>query len=132
VLGSAPGAGGVGMLGRGTMGTGVVKLLQGSADGIARRLGFPLRLLRVADLDLERERGLNLSGLRFDSDAAGLVADPQVDVVVELIGGVGAARELSLQAIENGKALVTANKALLALHGSAPVLPPWLVDCGLR
>ena len=118
MLSSPPGAVGVGLLGLGTIGTGVVKLLQRSADEIARRLGFPLRLLRVADLDLERERGLNLSGLRFDSDAAGLVADPQVDVVVELIGGVGAARELSLQAIGNGKALVTANKALLALHGA--------------
>jgi homoserine dehydrogenase len=73
--------------------------------------------VRVADLDLETDRGVDLSGVRFDSDTAGLVADPEVDIVVELVGGYDFARQLTLDAIEAGKHVVTANKALLALHG---------------
>ena len=81
------------------------------------RLGFALQLVRVADLDTQRDRGVDLSGVRFDADASGLIEDPAVDIVVELIGGYDVARRLILQAIENGKHVVTANKALLALHG---------------
>jgi homoserine dehydrogenase len=84
---------------------------------IEQRLGAPLRLVRIADLDLARDRGVDLHGIRFDSDSEGLVRDPGVDVVVELIGGTGAARRLILAAIEAGKPVVTANKALLAQHG---------------
>jgi len=118
---SAPGdkrAIGVGIVGLGTIGTGVVKVLQRNADVIEQRLGFPLRLVRVADLDLDSDRGVDLSAVRFDSDSDGLLADPEVDIVVELIGGYDAARRLILQAFENGKHVVTANKALLALHGA--------------
>jgi homoserine dehydrogenase len=107
----------VGLLGFGTIGTGVVKLLQRSADVIRARLGFPLQMVRIADLDTARDRGVDLAGIRFDSDAAGLIEDPAVDIVVELIGGYDAARRFLLRAIENGKHVVTANKALLALHG---------------
>lgn len=109
---------GVGLIGLGTIGTGVVKVLQRNAERIRDRLGFPLRLLRIADLDLDRDRGVDLSGIRFDADAEGLIRDPDVEVVVELVGGTGAARRLSLAAIGAGKPLVTANKALLALHGA--------------
>jgi len=108
---------GVGLIGLGTIGTGVAKVLQRNAAVIEQRLGFPLRLVRVADLDTETDRGVDLAGVRFDSDAEGLIADPAVHIVVELIGGTGAARQLSLRAIEAGKPLVTANKALLADHG---------------
>ena len=108
---------GVGLLGLGTIGTGVVKVLQQNAVVIEQRLGFPLRLVHVADLDLETDRGVDLSGVVFDDDSAGLLADPDVDIVVELIGGYGVARELTLAAIAAGKHVVTANKALLALHG---------------
>ena len=108
---------GVGLVGFGTIGTGVVKLLQRNYDVMRERLGFPLRMLRIADLDTARDRGVDLSGIRFDADSDGLVEDPGVDIVVELIGGYGAARRLLLKAIENGKHVVTANKALLALHG---------------
>jgi homoserine dehydrogenase len=108
---------GVGLIGLGTIGTGVVKVLQQNAAVIERRLGFPLRLVRVADLDTETDRGVDLAGLPFDTDAAGLVADPKVDVAVELIGGYDVARRLTLAAIDSGKHVVTANKALLALHG---------------
>ncbi|HXK21928.1 MAG TPA: homoserine dehydrogenase [Myxococcota bacterium] len=111
------GAVGIGLIGLGTIGTGVVKVLARNASVIEQRLGIPLRLVRVADLDLARDRGIDLTGVRFDSDAQALIADPRVEIVVELIGGTGAARELVLSAIERGKHVVTANKALLALHG---------------
>ncbi len=109
---------GVGIIGLGTIGTGVAKVLAQNADVIEQRLGAPLRLVRVADLDLETDRGVDLSGVRFDSDSDGLMADPEVDIVVELVGGYDIARRMILRSIENGKHVVTANKALLALHGA--------------
>jgi homoserine dehydrogenase len=108
---------GIGLVGFGTIGTGVVKVLRRNADVIAQRIGFPLRLVRIADLDTTRDRGVDLAGIRFDSDAEGLIRDPAVEIVIELIGGTGAARRITLAAIEQGKHVVTANKALLALHG---------------
>lgn len=109
---------GVGLIGLGTIGTGVAKVLAGNAAVIEQRLGFPLRLVRVADLDTDTDRGVDLGEVRFDSDAEGLIDDPGVDIVVELIGGYDVARRLILRSIEKGKHVVTANKALLALHGS--------------
>jgi homoserine dehydrogenase len=109
---------GVGLIGLGTIGTGVVKVLQRNAAVIEKRLGFPLRLVRVADLDTETDRGVDLGGIRFDSDTDALLRDPEVEIVVELIGGYDAARRLILRSIEAGKHVVTANKALLALHGA--------------
>ena len=108
---------GVGLLGFGTIGTGVVKVLQQNADVISQRLGFDLELVRIADLDTETDRGVDLDGIHFDSDASGLIADPGVDIVVELIGGYDIARRFILEAIGQGKHVVSANKALLALHG---------------
>ena len=108
---------GVGLLGFGTIGTGVVKLLQRNASIIEQRLGFGLRLVRIADLDLETDRGVDISGIRFDGDAEALIQDPAVRIVIELIGGYDVARRFTLQAIDAGKHVVTANKALLALHG---------------
>jgi homoserine dehydrogenase len=109
---------GVGLIGLGTIGSGVVKVLQRNAQVIRKRLGFPLELVRVADLDTTRDRGVDLSGVRFDADAEGLVADPRVAIVVELIGGYDVARRLILRSIEAGKHVVTANKALLAVQGA--------------
>jgi homoserine dehydrogenase len=86
---------------------------------IAQRLGFPLRLVRVADIDTARDRGVDLAGIRFDADSAGLIADPEVAIVIELVGGYDTARHLILDAIAARKHVVTANKALLALHGKA-------------
>jgi len=108
---------GVGLIGFGTIGTGVVKVLRENASVIEQRLGFPLRLVRIADLDLETDRGVDLAGVRFDADAEGLLADPAVEIVVELVGGYDVARRFLLTAIEAGKHVVTANKALLAQHG---------------
>jgi homoserine dehydrogenase len=109
---------GVGLIGLGTIGTGVAKVLRQNAAVIEQRLGFPLRLVRVADLDASRAQKIDLGGVRFDGDAEGLIADPEVAIVVELIGGYDAARRLILRSIEAGKHVVTANKALLALHGA--------------
>ncbi|TMA32343.1 MAG: homoserine dehydrogenase [Deltaproteobacteria bacterium] len=109
---------GVGLIGLGTIGAGVAKLLRRNAAVIEQRLGFPLRLVRVAELDAARADGVDLSGVRFDADAEGLIADPEVQVVIELIGGYDTARRLILRSIEAGKHVVTANKALLALHGA--------------
>ncbi len=108
---------GIGLIGFGTIGTGVVKVLARNGDVIAQRLGFPLKLVRISDLDTETDRGVDLDGIRFDSDTPGLIADPDVDIVIELIGGYDVARKFTLDAIEHGKHVVTANKALLALHG---------------
>jgi homoserine dehydrogenase len=109
---------GVGLIGLGTIGTGVAKVLATNGRVIEQRLGLGLRLVRIADLDTGRDRRIDLSGIRFDADADGLIDDPAVSIVVELIGGYDAARRLILRAIERGKHVVTANKALLALHGA--------------
>jgi homoserine dehydrogenase len=109
---------GIGLIGLGTIGTGVAKVLAQNAKVIEKRLGFPLRLVRISDLDLETDRGVDLAGIRFDSDTEGLLADPEVAIVIELIGGYDVARRITLAAIEGGKHVVTANKALLALHGA--------------
>lgn len=108
---------GVGLLGFGTIGKGVVKVLRGNASIIEERLGFPLRLVRIADIDTQTDRGVDLTGIHFDDDGAALIRDPAVKIVIELIGGYDVARRFTLQAIEAGKHVVTANKALLALHG---------------
>jgi len=108
----------VGIVGFGTVGAGVADILQGSADLIRQRLGFPLRLVAVADIDTESDRGVRLPDGVLSSDAARVVEGPDVDVVVETIGGTGAARELVLRALSAGKHVVTANKALIATHGA--------------
>ncbi|MFT5695055.1 MAG: homoserine dehydrogenase, partial [Myxococcota bacterium] len=109
---------GVGLVGFGTIGAGVAKVLINNAEIIESRLGFPLRLVRIADLDLDTDRGVDLAGIRFDADGQGLLSDPDVDIVIELVGGYDFARKLCLDAIRNGKHVVTANKALLAVHGN--------------
>jgi homoserine dehydrogenase len=108
---------GVGLVGFGTIGTGVVKVLQQNRDVITSRLGFPLELRRIADRNIERDRGVDVSGIQLDDDVEALIDDPAISVVIELIGGYDAAKQLTLRAIEAGKHVVTANKALLAVHG---------------
>jgi homoserine dehydrogenase len=108
----------VGLVGLGTVGTGVVRLLQEHGTLIDGRLGFPLVLARIADVDLERDRGVALDDYRLGRDWRELVADPSIEIVIELIGGTGVARDVVRGAIEAGKSVVTANKALLASHGA--------------
>ncbi len=107
----------VGLLGLGTVGGGTATVLSRNAQEIARRAGRGIVIDYAAALDLERARELGLD-CRLTQDAFEVVRDPGIDVVVELIGGYSPARELVLEAIDNGKHVVTANKALIALHGN--------------
>ncbi|MGB0128300.1 MAG: homoserine dehydrogenase [Rhodocyclaceae bacterium] len=108
----------VGLLGIGTVGGGTFNVLTRNQDEIARRAGRPIRISVVADKDVQRAQTFTRGECRVVDDAFAVVSDPDVDIVVELIGGYGVARELVLRAIEHGKHVVTANKALLALHGN--------------
>ncbi len=108
---------GLGLLGCGTVGGGVARLLAERASELSARVGEPLRLVHVAVRDLEKPRGYGLEGARLTTRPEDVVADPEVDVVIELVGGVEPARTLLLDAIERGKGVVTANKMLLAHHG---------------
>jgi homoserine dehydrogenase len=108
----------VGLIGFGTIGTGVVKLLQRNQASIRSRLGVPLTLKRIADIDLRRDRGVRVRPGVLTANAEALLEDPEIDVIVELMGGYKLARRFVLRAIRNGKAVVTANKALLAMYGN--------------
>jgi homoserine dehydrogenase len=106
------------LLGFGTIGAGVVRLLREHGKEIAERAGMPIRLTTIADLDLKTDRGIDPKPARLTTDAAAVLKDPAIDVVIELIGGYEPARRFVLAAIEAGKDVVTANKALLAVHGA--------------
>ena len=107
----------VGLIGLGNIGTGVARILIEQQELIATRLGKPVRLAAACDMDLERDRGIDFTGVRMTTDAGEVLAADDVDVVVELIGGYEPARSFVMQALENGKHVVTANKALIAKHG---------------
>ncbi len=109
---------GIGLLGLGTIGSGAVKVLQSHREELEEKAGARMELRAVADLDIENPRqGLALKDLPLTPDAARVLEDPAVDIVVELIGGLEPARSFILRALANGKHVVTANKALLATHG---------------
>ena len=108
----------VGLLGIGTVGGGTFTVLKRNAEEITRRAGRPIVITTVADKNLELARKVTGGEVKLTDDAFSVVTDPEIDIVVELIGGYGVAKELVLKAIENGKHVVTANKALLAVHGN--------------
>jgi homoserine dehydrogenase len=108
---------GVGLVGFGTVGTGVAKILLGNRALIQRRVGVPVELVRVADLDIMRDRGVSLPPGMLTTDVGQILDDPSIDIVLELIGGYDAAKRVILDAMARGKQVVTANKALLAVHG---------------
>ncbi len=109
----------IGLAGLGTVGAGVVRLLRANADLIAARAGKPITLVAVSARERRRERGIDVSDLRWHDDPLALAHDPAVDVVVELVGGAaGAARQLVEAALRAGRPVVTANKALIAVHGA--------------
>ena len=109
----------VGLLGCGTVGTGVAKILIENKDVIRSRVGADLNLKYVADIEMQRDRRIRFDDGVFINDAYKVVDDPDIDIIVEMIGGEGVARDLILRAIDNGKQVATANKALLAVHGNA-------------
>ncbi|MFN5100575.1 MAG: homoserine dehydrogenase [Burkholderiaceae bacterium] len=108
----------VGILGIGTVGSGTFNVLRRNQEEIRRRAGRAIEVVMVADLDTERARQVTGGSAEIVSDARLVVAHPDIDIVIELIGGDGIARELMMTAIANGKHVVTANKALLAKHGT--------------
>lgn len=108
----------VGLIGFGNIGAGVVKLLRENADVIRNKVGAGIVLKRIADLDITSDRGVAVDPSILTTDVNEIFNDPEISVVIELIGGYEPAKSFVLKAIENGKHIVTANKALLALHGN--------------
>ena len=108
----------VGLLGIGTVGSGTYKVLVRNQEEIRRRAGRGIEITMVADLDAERARQIVGPDVKVVSDAREVLANPDIEIVIELIGGYGIARTLMMEAIAAGKHVVTANKALLAVHGS--------------
>jgi len=106
----------VGMIGWGTVGSGVVKILQENGPLIEKRLGSKVVLKRVADIDLETERSVTLNREVLTNRAEDVIEDPEIDIVLELIGGMEPAKSYIIAALKEGKHVVTANKALLAAH----------------
>jgi homoserine dehydrogenase len=108
----------VGLLGLGTVGSGTIEVLRRNREEISRRAGRDIVIKVASARDLKKERAVSLEGIELVPTAGLIVSRPDIDIVVELIGGDTAARELVLKAIDNGKHVVTANKALLARHGT--------------
>jgi len=107
----------VGMIGFGTVGSGVVKILQKNSKLIEKRMGAKIVLKRIADIDVKTDRGVKLRPGILTTKADDVIKDPEINIVMELIGGIEPAKTFILKAIQNGKHIITANKALLALHG---------------
>lgn len=108
----------IGIIGLGTVGTGTVRIILDNKDVLKERLGFEINLRRVADIDIKRDRGINVPKGILTTDVDALLNDPNIDIVVELIGGIRPAKDFILKAVKNGKHIVTANKALLATEGN--------------
>ncbi len=108
---------GVGLIGFGTVGTGVARVLIENAELIRRRVGVPVKLVRIADLDITRDRGIAIPAGVLTTDIQQVLTDSRVDIVIELMGGYDLAKRVILDAVQRGKHVVTANKALLAVHG---------------
>jgi homoserine dehydrogenase len=108
----------VGLIGLGTVGSGTFRILRDNAELIRHRVGVPIEVVKIAVRDTARDRGLDIPRSLLTDKPSHIVDDPTIDIVVELIGGYEPARGLLLAAIANGKHVVTANKALLAVHGN--------------
>ena len=108
----------VGLMGMGTVGSGTFNVLQRNQSEITRRAGRGIEIAMVADLDVSKAQALAGPNVKVVNDARQIIANPNIDIVVELIGGYGIAKTLVLEAIAAGKHVVTANKALLAVHGT--------------
>jgi len=108
----------VGLLGLGTVGTGVAKVLINNQDTIAKKVGKPVELVKVLEKDIKKQYSVTLPDGVLTDKPEEVLDNPEIDIIVEVIGGVEVAKEFIIRALENGKQVVTANKDLLALHGS--------------
>lgn len=107
----------IGLLGLGTVGCGVVRLVEAHREEIAHQTGCDVNIRKVLVRDREKERGLDIHGALLTADPDEVLADPETDVIVEVMGGIEEAREYIMKALNSGKSVVTANKDLIALHG---------------
>ena len=107
----------IGLLGLGTVGRGVYRILSGNAESIRRKTGARLEVARILVRDRQKDRGLPVDPAVLTTDFREIVEDPEIEIVVEVMGGINPALEYSLAALKNGKSLVTANKDMVALHG---------------
>ncbi|MDO8662615.1 MAG: homoserine dehydrogenase [Candidatus Omnitrophota bacterium] len=107
----------VGLVGFGNIGSGVVKILRERKSLLSEKIGLEINIKKVCDLDISRQRNVNLAKDMLTRDVKDIINDPQIDILVELIGGVHPAKEFILEALKKGKNVVTANKALLAQAG---------------
>lgn len=117
----------IGIIGFGTVGCGTLKILQENRKAIALKVGSEVRVTRIADIDIERKRQVEFDRSILTTDAYRIINDPEIDIVVELIGGVKPAGKFIMDAIRNGKHVVTANKELIAREGHA-----LLIEAGER
>ncbi|WP_019120134.1 homoserine dehydrogenase [Brevibacillus massiliensis] len=108
----------VGLLGLGTVGTGVVRIVQGHQEDLQKQTGLGIHIHKILVQDKDKPRSIDTVSDRITTDANELLSDPEIDVIVEVIGGISPAKEYILQALEHGKHVVTANKDLMALHGA--------------
>lgn len=108
----------VGLLGLGTVGTGVVRIVEGNQEDLSSQVGSPILIERIAVKNIAKARDINVDASKITSDPWEVIRDPEIDVIVEVMGGIAGTKEYILEALERGKHIVTANKDLMALHGS--------------
>ncbi|WP_025688070.1 homoserine dehydrogenase [Paenibacillus zanthoxyli] len=108
----------VGLLGLGTVGTGVVRIVQGNQEDLSSQVGSPIHIERIAVKNCDKPRSIEIDPAKLTTDPWEVIRDPEIDVIVEVMGGVEATREYILEALERGKHIVTANKDLMALYGT--------------
>ncbi|MEF2968033.1 homoserine dehydrogenase [Paenibacillus sp. M1] len=108
----------VGLLGLGTVGTGVVRIVEGHQEDLSSQVGSPIVIEKVAVKSLDKKRNIEIDRSKLTEDPWEVIRDPEIDVVVEVMGGISGTREYILEALERGKHIVTANKDLMALYGS--------------
>jgi homoserine dehydrogenase len=107
----------VGLLGLGTVGTGVVRIVEGHQEDLQSQVGSPISISKIVVKDRAKQRGVSVDSAKLTEDPWEIVRDPEIDIVIEVMGGIDATKEYILEALEHGKHIVTANKDLMALHG---------------
>ena len=108
---------GIGLLGMGTVGRGVYRIITGNNTGIEQKVGAPIEIKKILVRDIAKDRGIVLGEGILTSDVRDIINNPEIDIVVEVMGGINPALEYSLKALERGKSVVTANKDMMAAHG---------------
>ena len=119
----------VGLLGLGTVGTGVVRIVEGNQEDLSSQVGSPIVIERICVKSFDKARSIEVEASKLTTDPWQVIRDPEIDVVVEVMGGIAGTKELILEALERGKHIVTANKDLMALHGSEILAKAQQMQC---